>query len=99
MAGNSDIRVVVYQEENQWFAQALEVDVAAQADTMNAALRRFDATMRAHLSHCAAHGMDLQKEVGPAPAQFEKFWDASQATITPKIPLSAQVSFALCEAA
>ncbi len=99
MAAEVNARVVVYQEGSQWIAQCVDFDIAAQADTMNGALRRFDMAYVAHMAHCEEIGKNFDAEVGPAPKQFETIWGTSEMSVTPKTPLRAQVSVALCEAA
>lgn len=99
MTSETQIRVVVYQEGKTWFAQGIDLDIAAQADTMEGALRRFDTACIANVSLCRDLGKDPMEAIGPAPKPLEAIWSASKMTITPKTPLKSSASVVFCEAA
>lgn len=99
MTFETEVRVVVYQEGTQWLAQCVDLDIATQADTMNYALRRFDMAFTANMAHCEELDADPVAEIGLAPQKFDDIWNAGEVTITPKVPLHAQVSVVLSEAA
>ncbi len=56
---------------HKWFAQGLEHDIVAQADTLSGLERRFIATVLAY-AHAYAGSKDPLGEVAPAP---KKFWN------------------------
>src|SRR5882762_5588835 len=54
---------------HKWFAQGLEHDIVAQADTLKMLERRFIATVLAY-AHAYSGSEQPLKEVGPAPKEY-----------------------------
>jgi len=68
--GLGNIRVLLIPDGNGWFAQGLEIDYAAQGDTLHAAKREFEdglgATVHAHLQRTG----DIKTLLNPAPREM-----------------------------
>lgn len=68
------IRIIVFKEGEIYIAQALEVDIAAQARTSDDAIERLAVLVRAEAQEAKDAGRDLF-EIGPAPASVQAFYD------------------------
>jgi len=62
------IRIVVFKDEDQFVAQALEHDICVQATTLDQIVSRMEAALGLEI----ADGLD---HIPPAPDQFFKMWE------------------------
>ena len=65
------LSAVIYPEADQWVAQCVELDIGAQARTMEEALERFDAAIIANLNESLRHGSVPFAGIEAAPAHFQ----------------------------
>jgi hypothetical protein len=75
MAINPSIRVIAFQECDQWVAQCLEHDICAQAPDLDTLYARFEATLLAEdaaLKEVGKSGIDALPR---APEHFFRLWD------------------------
>lgn len=64
-----DIRVIVLKDDGLYFAQCLEVDVAAQGATPEEAIARLKNVLNAEAEELRNKGRSL-KDIGPAPEPY-----------------------------
>jgi hypothetical protein len=72
---NRPLRVLVLKDENQFVAQALEIDIAAQGPSEEEALRRLNAVLKAEQAEAKNRGKAIT-DIGPAPAKFHHLFEA-----------------------
>ena len=80
----SQLRVVLYQEENLWVAQGLEVDIRAQGSSIDQAQARFDAVFDAEMEFTKERHGKAFAGIGEAPEVFFKMWDDAPGSFSPK---------------
>jgi hypothetical protein len=68
------IRVILFQEADQWLAQGIEHDICAQGPTKEEAFERFRVTMA--LESKEPGGLD---RIEPAPKHFADMWQNDSA--------------------
>jgi hypothetical protein len=73
------IRVIVFRQGQQLFAQCLEHDIAVQADDIEVLRRRIELALEAESSE---RGGDLSS-IGPAPDYYFRMWREAKADLTP----------------
>lgn len=81
MSEEHALRVVVFREEGQWVAQGVELDVAAQGQTLDDLFSRFELTLRLDLDECVKRGVDPIEQIGPAPAYYGEMWERRSARL------------------
>lgn len=91
----SDLRVLVFKEEDKFVAQCLEYDVAVQADDMNDLIDRLTLTLEAEFAMCSAESKRLCDCLPPAPNYYHGLWDKRSAMLTPTVVTSPQQDFGL----
>ena len=72
------IRVVIYRQGGQWIAQSLEYDLAAQAKTLNLAMRRWIDTLIDALEHTGQRFGEPLVGIERAPERFHIMFDDAQ---------------------
>lgn len=77
------VRVVVIQQGNQWLAQGLDYNLAAQGPSGDLAMNAFVRILRAHLRRDAQLGREPLAGVPEAPEHFLALWDGSRAKVRP----------------
>lgn len=71
---SNTIRIIVFKEGDLFVAQALEVDIAAQASTADEAIAKLSALVRIEDREAKQAGGSLF-DIGPAPATVQAFYD------------------------
>lgn len=71
-----EIRVIVFESDNMFIAQCLEVDVAAQGKTEEEALRRLKVVLRLEIKEAEARGGSVL-DLGPAPAGMTAIYESA----------------------
>lgn len=74
------IRVIIFQEENRWVAQALEHDICASADTVEDLELVFGLTIS--LESDELGGVE---RIPQAPGSFFKMWDDANGSTSSKM--------------
>lgn len=64
------LRVIAFKEGDAWVAQGLEVDIGAQAPTLDELTRRFETTI-------LEEGPSFD-QIGPAPQFYFDLWDKAE---------------------
>ncbi len=77
----NEIRVVAFQEGDKFVAQALEVDVCAQGNTPDEALKRLKVALKLEAMEAVSEGRSIL-DLGPAPQPFHVLYDNSNVTRT-----------------
>ena len=72
---HTPIRAIVFREGDMYVAQCLDIDVAAQAPNVDAALARLDLTLEAEMAEC--NGCELKDRIAPAPNYYHTLWNES----------------------
>lgn len=70
-----DLSILLVNDGGAWTAQCLQYDLAAQGDTIEAALRHFEQTFVGQLRWDLAEGRQPLEGIGQAPAEFWKTWE------------------------
>ena len=65
-----EINVLLYREEDTWFAQGLEYDIAAQGDTIPEVRTRFMLTVKTRCYFDLMNNQEILQNVKPAPSEF-----------------------------
>ena len=69
VVGIGNLRVMITNDDGSWFAQALEIDYAAQGDTEEDVKQRFEKGLEATIDeHLQIHGT-IEKLLQPAPQE------------------------------
>jgi len=76
-AKGSDMRVVVFKEENLWVAQALEHDICAQAADLKTVRARLQMTVSLERAYSASSGKEPFEGIEAAPKHFHDLWQKS----------------------
>jgi hypothetical protein len=72
VVGIGNLRVVIVQEGKEWFAQALEIDYAAQGNSLARVKRAFEKGLAATVQeHLRVYG-NIEKLLKPAPPEVWK---------------------------
>jgi hypothetical protein len=75
MAINHPVRVIAFQECDQWVAQCLEHDVCAQAPDLDTLYARVEATLLAEDAALREAGKGGIDALPAAPDHFFRMWD------------------------
>lgn len=75
MANNDSVRVIAFQECDQWVAQCLEHDICAQAADLDTLFARVEATLAAEYSALREAGKDGLNALPAAPEHFFRMWE------------------------
>jgi predicted RNase H-like HicB family nuclease len=70
------IRVVVLKGERMFFAQCLEVDIAAQGKTSEEAMNNLVHVFKSELAYAGENGRSIM-DIGPAPAAYSAIHDSN----------------------
>lgn len=68
------VHVLYVKDENGWFAQCLDFDLASQGDTLEAVERAFIRTWNAQVAMDRAHDREPFAQVGQAPSEYWKMF-------------------------
>jgi hypothetical protein len=68
------LRYLVFNDHGVWIAQGLELDICAQGASLEAAARRFEATVREEMKERRADGNAVEN-IGEAPQRFFAMWN------------------------
>lgn len=69
------LRVLVYQEDGEWVAHLLEMDLVGTGETPDAAETELFQAFEAQLTYCSQNNLN---PLFPAPKEFFDLWDAVQ---------------------
>lgn len=72
---SATLRVVVFQDGEQYIAQCLEYDICAQAPDLNKLELRFKALMALEREYSIANNKKPFEGIGPAPQHFQMMWE------------------------
>jgi predicted RNase H-like HicB family nuclease len=75
MSSVPQLRVLVYEEDGEWLAHLLEMDLVGAGSTEDAALAELSSALEAQMTFC------IQENVNPftpAPAEFFQRWEDAQ---------------------
>jgi len=81
MSDASSLRVVVYQEDEQWIAQCVDYDIGAQGTSFDDMSVKFALTLRADFEESMSRHGEAFSGIDPAPAHFEKMWESRPADV------------------
>ncbi|WP_298222664.1 hypothetical protein [Acidocella sp.] len=73
--GETHIRAIVYREGENYVAQCLEYDIAAQAGDLNVLLNRLYLTVEAEFALCAKSEASAHDCIPRAPNYYHSLWD------------------------
>lgn len=90
MPDNNQLRVIVYKESDQWFAQCLEHDIAAHAADLKELEARLCAAIGAELQYSAERGEAPFTGIRPAPQHFHDLWTGRAGEYQPTKPTVLQ---------
>ena len=71
------LRVLLIEEEEGWSAQALEVDIACQAKTLEGVVLELRRVFKGQIGLSEELGLSPFSNVGPAPQEFFESWKKS----------------------
>lgn len=93
----TDLRVILYREEDQWVAQVLEHDIRAQATSLTELLSRLDAVVASEKRESTERHGEAFKGIDPAPNNFFKMWGECPGSYEPSdVPSEGPYQMALC---
>jgi hypothetical protein len=72
------LNVVVYEDGDQWVAQAIEFDIAARADKASKLPRAFERALVANLSINHELGRANLDQIAPAPPEFRDMFEKAR---------------------
>ena len=99
MAEQTILRVLVQREYHMLVAQCLELDIGAQAKTLDELQDRFEATLQAELAESTTRHGKAFAGIPPAPQHFFDAWDRRQARlepVRPSAPTGPTIEMGLC---
>jgi len=79
------IRVLVMRQGQQWLAQGLEYDLAAQGPSEKQAILAFVGVLQGHLRLDRKHGREPLAGIPPAPERFMKAFERLQRRTEPTL--------------
>ncbi len=85
MAESDPIRVLVFQEAEQYVAQCLEHDITVQAPTIQKLRARLKLAMELEAEECIARGKEPFECIGPAPEYYHKQWREAPEKLSPDV--------------
>ena len=74
-ANDKTLRVVVFAEDGQWIARALEHDICAQGPDLDTVQERLLDTIDAERSMAVEAGTDPFSDIAPAPEHYFRMWE------------------------
>ncbi len=81
----TQVRVVIFQDEREWIAQCLEHDICAQASTLDEVVYRFHLTIAAERDYAITHNRAPFEGIGQAPPHFHKLYENAGGTYAPSM--------------
>ncbi len=93
------LRVVVFQEGDQWVAQCLDHDIGAQAPDLEELQRRIIGALAAELKETLERFGRPFANIDPAPARFQEMWLQRALRVNPvdpRPPEQLRFEMALC---
>lgn len=72
------ISVIAFQEGDQWTAQCLEYDIAAQARTLSDLRYEVDRVIISHIAASEEMGQEPFSGLGPAPREFWEMYEQAK---------------------
>lgn len=79
----SSLSVLLIKEGNQWAAQCLEFDIAAQGKTLHAAMNAFTRAYVSEVAVCNELGVNIEESIPPAPQYYWNLYDSEAERIEP----------------
>lgn len=72
-----NVRVLIYREEGDFVAHALEFDLLGYGKTKAEAMSALEAVIKTHLEFCFEQGL-AESAISPAPEEFFERWEKAQ---------------------
>jgi hypothetical protein len=89
------LRVLLLKEGDQWVAQALEYDIAAQAGTIRDVMYEFERTLVCELVACSELGHKPFEDIPQAPRYYHELFEEAAEPVSiserPSFRLPAEV--------
>ncbi len=82
----TQVRVVIFQDEKEWIAQCLEYDICAQASSLDEVVYRLHLTIASERDYATKRNRVPFEGIEQAPPHFHKLYENAGGTYAPSMP-------------